>query len=253
MGEFLLFGGLFSLVTDVLVFALVLIVAVAVATTRGEFDPGRRRLRATYLCTVVFFSLFATLFSAGAAVGSLMDYIGEDDDSEAEFELRPSFGDREFDPSEQYGDYDEPGAEDELSDVVQGLVFALVAGGVLLYHRGKLQEMQREPDFRDGPATVVFHAYFYASSAVALIAFVVAAAIGVHALAEVVAPGSLSTDDPDLLREEAARRLFTGAFVALASLGIVVLHQVEREAMDAPEPPDAEPSGDPTEGDYPIA
>lgn len=130
----------------------------------------------------------------------------------------------------------------------------MVAGAVLAYHRNKLREMQREPGFRDGPASVVLHAYFYASSAVALVAFVVAAAAAVHALVEVIAPGSLSSDDPDLLREEAARRLFTGAFVALASLGIVVVHQRKREAMDAAEPPVAEaPSDDPIEGDYPIA
>lgn len=251
-GEFLLFGGLFTIVSEVLGFILVLIIAVTVVTARAEPDPGRTRLRATYLCAVVFFSLFAALFSAGAAVGSLLDYIGEDDESEVDFQLSPRFDD-DFDPSEQFGDYEEAGKEGHLSDVVQGLAFALLAGGVLVYHRNKLQEMQRAPGFRDGPAAAVLHAYFYASSIVALIAFVVAAAGAVHALAEVIAPGSLSADDPDLLREEATRRLFTGAFVALASLGIVVVHQREREAMDAPEPPVAEPPSDPMEGDYPIA
>lgn len=252
-GEFLLFGGLFSLISQVLVFVLVLLVAVAVATSRGEADPGRTRLRATYLCIVVFLSLFAALFSAGAAMGSLMQLAGDDDgESGAEFRLSPHFGDDDFDPSEHFVDVDDDddGDEGALSDVVQGVVFALVAGGVLLYHRDKLQKMQDEPGFRDGPAAVVLHTYFYVSSAVALIAFVVAASTALHALVQVVAPGSLSIDEADTVREDAARRLFTGAFVALASLAIVVLHQREREALDAPEPG---PSGDPVEGDYPIA
>lgn len=253
-GEFLLFGGLFSLISQMLVFVLVLLVAVAVATSRGEPDPGRTRLRATYLCTVVFFSLFATLFAGGAAVGSLMQAIGDDEsEGSPDFELSPRFGD-DFDPGEQFGDFeDDDGDEADVSDVVQAAVFALVAAGVLLYHRDKLQELQREPEFGDGPAAVVLHTYFYASSAVALIAFVVAASVALHALAEVVAPGSLSVDDADIVREEAARRLFTGAFVALAALGIVVLHQREREAMDTSAPAEDGPSGDPIEGDYPIA
>lgn len=253
-GEFLLFGGLFSLISQVLVFVLVLLVAVAVATGRGEPDPGRARLRATYLCTVAFFSLFAVLFSAGAAMGSLMEMVGDDDDGEssAEVRLSPHFDDDDdFDPGEHFIDVDDDGGDEgDLSDVVQGVLFAVVAGGVLLYHRDKLQEMQGEPGFRDGPAAVVLHGYFYASSAVALIAFVVAASTALHALAQVVAPGSLSIDDADTVREDGARRLFTGAFVALASLAVVALHQREREALDAPE---AGPSGDPIEGDYPIA
>ena len=256
-GEFLLFGGLFSLISQMLVFVLVLLVAVAVATGRGEPDPERVRLRATYLCAVMFFSLFAALFSAGAAMGSLMQLVGDDDgESDVEFRLSPRFGDDDFDASEQFGDFGDVdddvdgGDEADVSDVVQGVVFALVAGGVLLYHRDKLQEMQGEPGVRDGPAAVVLHTYFYASSAVALIAFVVAASTALHALAQVVAPGSLSIDQADTVREEAARRLFTGAFVALASLAVVALHQREREALDAPE---AGPSGDPVEGDYPIA
>lgn len=252
-GEFLLFGGLFSLISQMLVFVVVLLIAVAVSTSRTEPDPGRTRLRATYLCAVLFFSLFAALFSAGAAMGSLMQYAGNDGggESEAEFRLSPRFGEDDFDPSEHFIDDDGGGGdESELSDVVQGVFFALVAGGVLLYHRDKLQEMQREPGFRDGPAAVVLHTYFYVSSAVALIAFVVAASVALHALAQVVAPGSLSIDDPDIAREEATRRMFTAAFVALASLAVVALHHREREALDAPE---AGPSGDPIEGDYPIA
>ncbi|MBW3669107.1 MAG: hypothetical protein KY443_07840 [Actinobacteria bacterium] len=254
-GEFLLFGGLFSLISQVLVFVLVLLVAVAVATGRGEPDPGRTRLRATYLCTVVFLSLFATLFSAGAAVGSLVQAIGEGGgDAGPEFELSPRFGDDGFEIAEQFGEFDgDRGSEGAVSGMVQGVVFALVAGGVLLYHRNKLQELQREPGFGDAPAAAVLHTYLYASSIVGLIAFVVAGAIALHALAEVVAPGSLSTDDPDTVREEAVRRVFTAAFVALASLAVVVFHQREREAMDAPEAPEAAPPGDPMEGDYPIA
>lgn len=251
-GEFLLFGGLFNLISQMLVFILVLLVAVAVATGRGEPDPGRTRLRATYLCTVVFFSLFAALFSAGAAVGSLMAYVGNDDDeSGAEFQLSPRFGVDDFDPAEQFVDVDDDdGAAGDLSGVVLGALFTLVAGGVLLYHRNELQEMQRTPGFRDGPAAVVLHTYFYASSAVALIAFVVAASTALHALVQVIAPGSLSADDIDTAREDAARRLFTAAFVALASLAIVAVHQRERNALDAPEPA---PPDDPIEGDYPIA
>lgn len=251
-GQFLLFGGLFSLISQVLVFILVLLVAIAVATGRGEPDPGRTRLRATYLCAVVFLSLFATLFSAGAAVGSLMQLVGDDDgEPTGDIRLSPRFGDDSFDPSEQFGDFDDDGGDaDNVSDVVQGALLALVAGGVLLYHRDKLQELQEEPGFREGPAATVLHTYFYASSAVALIALVVAASTALHALAQVVAPGSLSTDEADIVREDAARRLFTGAFVALASLAVVVLHQREREALDAPE---AAPPGDPIEGDYPIA
>lgn len=251
-GEFLLFGGLFSLISQMLVFVLVLLVAVAVATGRGEPDPERARLRATYLCAVMFLSLFATLFAGGAAVGSLMEAIGNDD-TEGEFQLRPSFGDDDFDPGEQIGDFEDEGGEEDVSDVAQAALFALVAAGVLLYHRGKLQELRDEPGFRDGPAAVVLHTYFYASSVVALIVFVVAASMALHALAQVVAPGSLSTDDPDIVREDAARRLFTGAFVGLATLAVVVLHQREREAMNAPAPTDDGPSGDPMEGDYPIA
>lgn len=253
-GQFLLFGGLFSLISQVLVFVLVLLVAIAVATGRGEPDPGRTWLRATYLCTVVFLSLFATLFSAGAAVGSLMQAIG-DDGGEAgpDFELSPRFGGDDFEIGEQFGRFDDGGSEAAAAGVVQGVVFALVAGGVLLYHRKKLQELQREPGFPHGPAAVVLHTYFYASSAVALVVFVVAAGIALQGFAELVAPGALSADDPDTVREEAARRLFTAAFVALGSLAVVVLHQREREAMDAPETSDAEPPGDPIEGDYPIA
>lgn len=228
-GDFVFFG-IASILSPLVFLVLVLVVAVAIGSTRGEPDPRRLRLKATYLSLVLFLSLFAALFAATGAMGSLMD-MTQDDDSEVSFEEDESFdeSDVSFDHDDGYDD-----SEGDAAGLVQALVVAGVAGAVAVYHRRKLAELTEEEGFRDSPAATAFAAYLYTTSLIALIAFVAGASMGLYGFAQVVAPGALSADDADFAREEGARQMFTGAFLALASLAIVVLHHREHGRLDEP-------------------
>jgi hypothetical protein len=250
-GDFFLYNMISGVLSPLLFLVLALLVATAVVTGRSVADPDHKRLTATYLCIVLFLSLFTTLFAASHGVGSLLAMAGGDNVEEGDFRLSPSFDENgEPDFGSQLLDDGSESDEDKTGDAVGSLVLALVAGAVLVYHRGKLMELEEEEGFRDGPAAPVFLTYLYASSIVALIAMVVGATQALDGFAHVLAPESLSSGEEDLVREEGARRLFTGAFLALASLAIVVLHHRERNAAD--EPPEPEPP-DQADPDYPIA
>ena len=241
-GELFILHPVFNVLSSLLFTAVLLVVAVAVGLSRNVPDPGRRRLTATYLCVVLFLSLFTALFAAANAVGSLLAMAGGDDVEEPEARFRPSFDEQgRPDFGEQFIEETGGADEDETGEAVSSLLLALVAGAVVVYHRGKLIELEEEEGFREGPAATVFLTYLYVSSAVAFGILVVGAAQALDGFAHVLAPESLSSGEPDLVREEGARRLFTGGFLALAALAVVVLHQRERDGLDEPsepEPPD---------------
>lgn len=237
-GEFFFFGFA-SFLSPLFGLILLLIVAVAIGSTRRQPDPQGRRLTATFLCVVLFLSLFTALFAATAAMGSFMDLTRTDDEVSFDIGADDGGGDFEDFEGEEEGDFpDDDGGgssdEDAVGDAVQALLVAAVAVGVLLYHRRRLIELTEEEGFRDGPAATVFSAYLYTTSLLGLVAFVVGASMALYGFAQVVAPGALSSDEADFVREEGGRQLFTGAFLALAALAIVVVHQRERGRLDEP-------------------
>lgn len=233
-GEFFFFS-LASFLSPLFGLILLLVVAVAIGSTRGRPDPQGRRLTATFLCVVLFLSLFTALFAATAAMGSFMDLTRTDD--EVSFGVDDGGGDFDEFEGEEEGDFpDDDGGSDEdaVGDAVQALLVAAVAVGVLVYHRRRLIELTEEEGFRDGPAATVFSAYLYTTSLLGLVAFVVGASMALYGFAQVVVPGALSSDEADFVREEGGRQLFTGAFLALAALAVVVVHQRERGRLDEP-------------------
>jgi len=245
LGEFF-FLGLGSIVSNLVFAVLVLVVAVAVGTGRGQPDPRGHRLKATYLCVVLFFSLFAALVAATSTADSLMDLTRSDDESAADFEEPTPFGGGSGFAGGSRFDDGETTDEDAAAGLVGSLFLAGAAAGVLAYHRRRLLEMAEEDDFVGGPAATVFSAYLYASSLVALLTLVAGTAIALSGLVQVVAPGTFSVDEADLARQEGAREAFVGGFLAMASMAIVVLHQRDRVLV---EPDDDEPTFD----DDPIA
>lgn len=235
---------------------LLLIVAVTVSSVRHDADPKGKRLTATYFSVVMFLFLFIALAGATAAVASLASLVGEESSGVELFSSETEFGDEEDDFEEDEGN------EEAAAGAVQGVFVAATAGGVLLYYRRQMLELledeagdAHEDDAGDhGVATRIAHAYFYVTSSVALLVFVIAGAIGLFGFAKVLVPDALSTDEVEATRDEGAREVFAGGFAAVASLAIVALHKNERERMDeddgddVPEPPDEQETPA-----YPIA
>lgn len=243
----LFFLGAGAIISNIVFSALVLVIAVAVGSNRGQPDPRGHRLKATYLCVVLFFSLFAALFGATSAMSSLMDMTRSEDAAvtrEFPEPPMPRFDDDGF----VTGGFDieSDGDEEAAAGLAQGIFVVAAAGAVLAYHRRKMLELAETDDVVDGPAAPVFSTYLYASSLVGLLAFVIGASMALFGLVQVVAPGTFSFDDADLAREDGAREAFVGAFLAAASMAIVVLHHRERALVE---------SGDdePTTADDPIA
>lgn len=251
-----------NILVQVVSLALFVIVAVTVSSVRHEPDAKGRRLTATYLAVVMFAALFTALAAATVAVGSLSSLVGDDTgESRSVPSLSPEGDVEGFLQPDDYDD-DEEGNEDEVGSAVQAVLLAGVAGGVLLYHRRRTLQLikdegadaHEEGQAEAGPARRVVHGYLYASQAVAILTLVVGASIGLYGFAKVIVPDALSTEEASDARDEGARDVFTGGFLAVASLGIVRLHEEERERMDeddaddVPEPPDEQETPE-----YPIA
>jgi hypothetical protein len=248
----LFFLGAGAIIGNVVFSVLVLVIAVAVGSNRGQPDPSGHRLKATYLCVVLFFSLFTTLLGATSAMGSLMDLTRSEEEAAAATDFpemdSPPFDDGGFDARLVPGAFevDADSNEEAARGLMQGLFVAAAAGALLVYHRRRMLELAESDDFVGGPAAPVFSTYLYVSSLVGLLAFVVGASMALAGLAQVVAPGTFSFDDADLAREEGARQAFVGAFLAVASMAIVVLHHRERVLVE----PDED---EPTVAEHPIA
>src|SRR5688500_7399266 len=129
-GEFF-FLGIGSILSNILFTVMVLVIAVAVGGSRGQPDPQGHRLKATYLCIVLFFSLFTALFAATSAMDSLMDLTRDETDSYERIDV-PEHG------IGGEGFFDEPGdpaTEDAAAGLTGSLFVAGAAAGVLAYHR----------------------------------------------------------------------------------------------------------------------
>lgn len=228
---------------------LLLIVAVTVSSVRHEPDPKGRRLTATYLAVVMFFSLFTALAGSTAAVASLASLVGGEATGVDVFGSEGRF--EEFEEEESF---EEEGNEDAVAGAVQGVLLAGLAGAVLLYHRKRFLDLVDEAGDDDISPARVAHAYLYASSLVALLVFVVAASVGLFGFVKVLVPDAVSTQELEVARDEGARQVFAGGFAAVAALAVVGLHRNERERMDEVDADDEdEPPPEPAEADYPIA
>ncbi|HVF76577.1 MAG TPA: hypothetical protein VM938_16190 [Acidimicrobiales bacterium] len=244
-----MFGELFflqagAIVSNIVFSVLVLVIAVAVGANRGQPDPRGHRLKATYLCVILFFSLFIALFAATSTMGSLMALAaGEEMGSGPTFSDSPSFDDDSFGTLrgvESHGD------EEAARNLMQGLVVTAVAGALLVYHRRQLRNLAASDDFVGGPAAPVFSTYLYVSSLVGLFAFIVGAAMTLSGLAQAVAPGTFSSQDVETAVRDGAREGIVGVFLAAASMALVVAHHRDRVLIE----PDAP---GPTTPDDPIA
>lgn len=226
-----------TIVFEAVSLALLVIVAVTVSTVRNEPDATGRRLTATYLSVVMFVSLFVAVVSATTGVGSLAHLVG-DESEETMYHSDTGMGE----PVTRED-------EDFVATAVRAFALSGVATGVLLYHRRRMVDLvddEAEETTDSGPATRIVHGYLYASQALALLGFVAGASLGLFGFAKAVVPDALSTHDTEEASDEGVRDVFTGTFLAVASLGVVRLQQVERERMD-------EVDDDQEDDDEPIA
>lgn len=223
-----------NILLELVTLGLLLIVAVTVSSVRHDPDPKGKRLTATFYAVVMFLSLFIALAGATAAVASLSSLVGEESSGVELFSSETEFGDDEDDFAEEEGN------EEAVAGAVQGLFVAATAGGVLLYYRRRMLDLLDDDvdDAADaegrgyGPATRIAHAYFYVTSSVALLVFVVAGTIGLFGFAKVLVPDALSANEVEETRDDGAREVFAGGFAAVAALAVVALHKNERERMD---------------------
>src|SRR5688572_13109681 len=120
---------------ELLSLGLVFIVAVTVSSVRHNPDPKGRRLTATYLSVVMFFSLFTALAGATAAVASLASLVG------GEASGVDVFGSDEMEFGEEEEDFEDEGNEEAVAGAMQGVFVAGLAGAVLVYHSKRLLDL----------------------------------------------------------------------------------------------------------------
>lgn len=221
-----------DIVQDLVWFVLLVLVVVTVTAVRGEDDPAGRRPRATYLAVVLGFSLVVGVLSSATAVRDLASSL-QDEELTERYE-----DDEEF----MYSSFevDVPGREDNYADALRGALLAAAAFVVFAVHRRRLAALLDEPGAREGEVGRVAEGAAHVMSFLGLMALAGGAALAVHGLVRLAAPGTFSSEDADLARKMAAEGAFVGAWLALVGVGIVGLHRDPLAVRPAPEgePPD---------------
>jgi hypothetical protein len=233
----LLFAG-FSVLLPMMLFGLLVVLVVGVATSRTEPDPHNHRLPATYLTAMLFVLVFTVLFAFAGAVGSVASLVEKENDprgitrlpttNEYEMRLRPA-------PIE-WTRYD--GGEDEAAaaGALVALLVGGIAGGMLWHYRRTLLELVEREGFREGAGARVVHTYLYATQFVAVLLLVGAGAVAAYGLAQVIVPGLLSEADAEAVRLGGVRLLLTAGALAGGAAVVAVVHQREHGRLE-PTPP----------------
>lgn len=239
-----LFYG-FQLLQELVWFALLVIVIATVTAARGEPDPGRRRLTATFLAVVMGASLTVAVVASSVAVGSLASLLR--DDEEASF----SYEGEEFE-EDPFADGEDPGREDEYATILYAGLVTLAAGGVFFFHRRKLDGLLADEAGADSAAAAVAEGYRHIVSFLALVAVAGGAATAATGLAKVAVPDVFSADEADIARRVAAGTFFVGGWLAAVGYGVLDLHRSRNGTQPLDDADGEEPEPGPPVEEAPI-
>jgi hypothetical protein len=184
------------------VIALVGVFAVLIVSNRADPDPTGRRPLAVYFFGVSFFALFITLFGSFAIVLGLVQLIGR----RAGVSSGPSL---------------HPVGDAVARVAIVGGIVTVVALGVLVVHIRRGLEVSGRADPRTGPLGRVAQSYVASVSFIAVILTSVSAAVVLYELVRIVAPGVFAVSGS---RVDTLRPMLAAAYLALASLAVLVVH-----------------------------
>ena len=241
------------LLTGVVPLGLLVLAIIAVATGRGELDPTGRRGFAIYLAGVLFVTLFVAMFATFGAAEDLTGTIGDDDrDYDYDYDEYEGeiFDEEGFSVDDAFGrpdDRDDDQTTRAVGDALEGLLVALPAALVFLWHGRRRRGLLGEADFAGSPAERIDRAFLHATTFTAAIIVVVGVANVLPDLLHLVAPGLTEPgQDAGEVREDALRGAL--AFLVLTALGATVFTWAWRQTPDGAgflrRPPDPAPMPD---------
>ncbi len=239
---------------------VVAVLLIALFSGRSEPDPDRERPTALYLSIASFVAVLFVLgatFAVSTGLANLTDSSsgggwfayseeGSIDTSQGDYAPIPS----EFEPATTIPNYDEVISEsrgnfnanhdDDVSMIVLGLIFGVLAVAVHRFHFPPLQRLAKSSS---GPGATVFARYVYAVAFVAMLAAVVTTGIVAFAICQAIAPDTFGVDSI----AEALRMLGANAAFAIVALLIFRYHwrQAPVGASERPigfAPPPSEPA-----------
>ncbi len=210
---------------------LLVLLIVAVTGGRNEPDPTAERPAAIYYAGVFFVTLFTALFAVFAVVASLLNLTTHDHSRAFGYSVRQSItvnGElRSIAPSPLVS-RSIPGENDaDYANALRGLLIAGVAVGVYVFHD------RRRRDQLVGPVgSRVERTYQYAVSFVSVVIYVIAGAMALYAIVQILGPGLTRVGT----RGDAAVKFGQSLFLAAAAGAIfqIFLGQADRRSRSAP-------------------
>lgn len=194
----------------------VIVLAILALSGRSEPDLRGDRPYVLYLSLVSFVALFTLLFAVVDLAATASDTLIDTDEVRLECELGTS-------PQECFGDFESAlGGEQRTRDAINSGAVALVAGGVLLFHRGRSRSLVVDSGFTGSPGARTFTAYLYSVAFVALAIVIVAMAIALPALVRAIAPGITALGSTSAERDRALSDLVP-ALVAAGGAAVIYL------------------------------
>jgi hypothetical protein len=162
---------------------------------RAEPDPRGMRPFTVYLFGMAFVTLMLAYAGLTTIVTALLSFIGP---------------------------HAEPIADGVARSVVIGLLLVVIAGGTMHYHVGKGLAAARGDGRVDGPNARVLHTYIAAVSFIFVVLAMVALAVAVYLLFQLIGPGIFGLVGGD--RTATLRMLFDLVYVLVASGFVVSYH-----------------------------
>lgn len=220
------FGELIYVILAPLTILGVVVLAILALSGRSEPDARGDRAYVLYLSLVSFIALFTALFAlvslGSTATHALLDGGGGGgcvDPYDPACIGNPSGFEPEF------------GGEMRTRDVLNAMGVVLAAGGVLLFHRRRSQQLVREPGFIGSSGARTFTAYLYAVAFTAVAILLGAAAVGLPALVRAIAPGLTALSESSTERDAALTDLVPALVAAGGAAVMYVLHWRAAERM----------------------
>jgi hypothetical protein len=234
-----MFLGLFELPLILLVGLLLLALA-----GKHEPDPARERPMALYLSVVTLLGVLM-LFAATFLVANGLVHLT---DSSPSFESLRTSRSISIDDDENFAEFEDYRAsanhDDDVSQIVGGLIIGAIAAGVLRFH---LPRLQRAADDSDGPGARVFARVLLFVCGGALLTGLTAAGFELYSVYGMIAPDTAGEGDtgdavrsfvPALVLAAVAAYVFQRAWRRTEDLNAVAKAEtVLVEAVPAPEPP----------------
>lgn len=219
---------------------LALVVALVIA--RREPDPTGHGIYGVYVFLVIFLSLFIALFASTAAMTQIVKLI-QDAPSASPFPgLEGIVGGDLVGSIGVLGDYDPTAGY--WRSLLQALMVALAAAGILWFHARRAAELLGDPTTRSEATARALRYYLHATLLIAILTLLFSSASAVYALVRVIGPGLTATATDAAERREGVQQLVGGGFLALAAWAIFVFHWRRREEDDRSSVR-AEPTGAP--------